>query len=253
MSTERDRQMARSFGAAAGAYDRARPGYPADAVAAVLPGRRTDVLDVGAGTGKLTRVLLEIALATDGFRVTAVEPLAGMRDVFAVALPQVPVLDGNAESIPLPGASVDAVLFGQAWHWVDPAQAVPEVARVLRPGGTLGLLWNDRDQSADSPAWARELGRILDIEPAGADTANPVVGSPFGAPVRRVVRWAHTLTRTGLIDLVNSRSYVITLEPAARADLLGRVNYLLDTHPDLQGRDEFDLPYLTTAWRYGLA
>ncbi len=138
------REQATSFGAAAAAYERGRPPYPAEAIDWLLPPGAARVLDVGAGTGKLTR-----QLAQRGLDVLAVEPLAGMRDQLARAVPGVPVYPGTAEDIPLPDGSVDAVLAAQAWHWVDPVRAVPEVARVLVPGGQLGLAWNVRDERVD--------------------------------------------------------------------------------------------------------
>ena len=149
----RRREQATSFGAAAGAYERGRPPYPAEAIDWLLPPGAARVLDVGAGTGKLTR-----ELAARGLDVVAVEPLPGMREQLARAVPGVPVHPGTAEDIPLPDGSVDAVLAAQAWHWVDQARAVPEVARVLVPGGQLGLVWNMRDDRAD---WVAQLSQIL--------------------------------------------------------------------------------------------
>src|SRR3954463_6996445 len=142
-----------SFGDAAALYERARPGYPQGALDWLLPAGARRVLDLGAGTGKLTRLLVE-----RGLDVVAVEPLAGMRAQFARMLPGVPLLDGTAEALPLADASVDAVVLGQAWHWVDPDLASPEVARVLVPGGRLGLVWNLRDPRA---AWVAELEGVI--------------------------------------------------------------------------------------------
>jgi SAM-dependent methyltransferase len=149
---EKTRQAA-SFGAAADAYERGRPPYPPEAVAWLVPDAARTVVDLGAGTGKLTRVL-----RTPGRELVAVEPSAGMHEQFARVLPGVRVLAGTAEAIPLPDASADTVVCAQAWHWVDPGRAVPEAARVLRPGGRLALAWNSRDESVP---WVAELGRIL--------------------------------------------------------------------------------------------
>jgi SAM-dependent methyltransferase len=140
---------AKSFGAAASIYDRARPGYPDAAVDWLLPVGQPQVVDLGAGTGKLTRLI-----ADRGVDVTAVEPSDGMREQLQSALPGVPALAGSAEEMPLADESVDAVLVAQAWHWVDLPRASAEVARVLRPGGRLGLLWNHRDERVD---WVNEL------------------------------------------------------------------------------------------------
>src|SRR5919205_118513 len=143
-----------SFGSAAQSYERGRPGYPPEALDWLLPAGVRRVLDLAAGTGKLTRLLV-----ARGLDVVAVEPSAGMRAEFARVLPGVPVLAGAAEDIPLDDANVDAVLVGQAWHWVDPERACPEIARVLTPGGRLGLVWNMRDPRG---GWAAELERLLD-------------------------------------------------------------------------------------------
>ena len=142
-----------SFDSAAGLYERGRPPYPPAALDWLLPPGARRVLDLGAGTGKLTRQLV-----ARGLDVVAVEPLDGMRAELARAVPGARVLAGSAERIPLADGAVDAVLAAQAWHWVDPARAVPEVARVLAPGGTLGLVWNERDERE---SWVAELGRII--------------------------------------------------------------------------------------------
>ncbi|GAB2581560.1 hypothetical protein GCM10027168_12860 [Streptomyces capparidis] len=147
------RRQAASFGAAAAAYERGRPPYPPEAVAWLVPEDARRVVDLGAGTGKLTR-----ALRAPGREVVAVEPSPGMREQFSRVLPDVPVLAGAGESVPLPDSSVDALVCAQAWHWVDPERAIPEAARVLRPGGRLGLVWNTRDVSVP---WVAELDRVL--------------------------------------------------------------------------------------------
>ena len=151
-----------SFGAAAAEYERGRPPYPPEAIDWLLPPSPRRVVDLGAGTGKLTRQLHE-----RGLDVVAVEPSAGMREQLARLLPAVPLLDGTAEAIPLADASVDVVLVAQAWHWVDPRRALPEVARVLSPGGRLGLVWNIRDERVD---WVKQLGDTMhgDDDPRAA-------------------------------------------------------------------------------------
>jgi SAM-dependent methyltransferase len=232
-----------SFGAAAHLYERVRPGYPAEAVdLLVKPGARR-VVDLGAGTGKLTRVLLEA-----GLDVVAVEPSAGMRAEFARVLPGVPILAGRGEALPLDAASVDAVVAGQAWHWVDPERAVPEIARVLVPGGSLGLVWNLRSTAAP---WIEELDRILGRTraPGEGDPEAPVVGPPFG-PLERHELPLHTeLPREDVAELVASRSYALVLEPPERERLLAAVRRLLDVHPDTAGRERVPLPYRTLCYR----
>jgi SAM-dependent methyltransferase len=240
---DRHRQRT-SFGVAAGEYERARPGYPAAAVEWLTgrPARR--VLDLGAGTGKLTRQLVDA-----GHDVVAVEPLAEMRRSLAAAVPGVPALDGTAEAIPLPDASVDVVVAGQAYHWFDPARAHPEIARVLRPGGTLGLVWNLRD---DAEPWVAALSRLLGVEDSTGTTAparRPDTVPQFTPVEAREFRHEHRLDRDGLLALVGSRSYVITMPPDERAALLARVDALARTHPDLAGRSSFTVPYRTRAFR----
>jgi SAM-dependent methyltransferase len=244
--TERRKAQAVSFGGAAVTYERARPSYPDEAIDWLLPPAARRVLDLGAGTGKLTR-----ALRDRGLDVVAVEPSAGMRDQLARLLPGVPVLAGTAERVPLADHAVDAVLVAQAWHWVDPARAVPEAARVLAPGGRLGLLWNIRDERVD---WVAELTRIIHT-PDYVDngSAAPAVGPPFGPVERFDVEWSRPAAPAGIVDLVASRSYIITMPPEQRADVLARVQRLLDTHPSLAGTAEISMPYVTRCSRAQLA
>jgi len=251
---ERHRAQAASFGAAAAAYERGRPPYPPLAVDWLLPEGAGHVLDLGAGTGKLTRQLLG-----RGLEVTAVEPSDGMRDQLCQAVPGATVLAGTAEHIPLPDHSVDAVLVAQAWHWVDPAAAVPEVARVLSPGGWLGLLWNVRDERED---WVAGLSTIMRGRREGYGSSEPdtyavsqapQVGPPFGPAERRNIPWVHRFPPDLLDDMITSRSYVITLPDANREAVLGEVRELVLTHPALAGADEIALPYVTRCSRARLA
>ena len=243
--SERLPSRASSFGAAADAYERGRPPYPAEAIDWLLPRDARRVLDLGAGTGKLTRQLHERRLD-----VVAVEPSAGMRDQLARTLPDVALLEGTAESIPLPDDSVDAVLVAQAWHWVDPVRALPEVARVLTPGGRLGLVWNIRDERED---WVAQLGRAMHRhgEEADGDPA-PAVGRPFAPLQRHDVEWGYHLSRAALVDLVASRSYVITLPEPQRTALLADVRELVNAHPALAGAGEIVVPYVTWCYRTDL-
>jgi SAM-dependent methyltransferase len=237
----RERQRC-SFGGAAHEYERVRPGYPAAALAWLLaPGARR-VADLGAGTGKFTRVL-----ADAGLDVVAVEPSAGMRAEFARALPGVPVVDGSGEALPFEDGSLDAVVAAQAWHWVDPARAVPEVARVLRPGGSLGLVWNLR---VSSVAWVDALETLLGPAGHGESWAEDVaVGPPFGPLERHELAWRSELRPEQVVDLVASRSYVLSAEPPERERLLDAVRRLLREHPDTRGRDTVTLPYRTLCYR----
>ena len=229
---------ANSFGPVADIYDRGRPSYPAEALDWLLPPGTPRVVDLGAGTGKLTRQIHDRGLA-----VTAVDPSDGMLGQLSAVLPGVPALLGTAEAIPLPDDTADAILVAQAWHWVDPARAVPEIARILTPGGRLGLVWNLRDESQP---WVRRLGEIIGNAENERDTT---VGEPFGPVELTHFRWSTTLGPERLIDLVASRSSIILLPAAERAAVLGEVRRLIATHPDLVGRTEFRMPYVTECAR----
>lgn len=237
--------QARSFGAAAAAYERGRPSYPTGAIDWLLPAGARRVLDLGAGTGKLTRQLVGRDLD-----VVAVEPLSGMREQLTRAVPDVPVIEGAAEEIPLADHSVDVVLVAQAWHWVDPERAVPEAARVLSPGGRLGLVWNDRDEREE---WVAELGAILQSPAHDEVTSTPIIGLPFGPIESFEVEWEQHLTPAALIDLAASRSYVITLPDDQREVLLAGVQHLINNHPALAGATEIALPYVTHCYRAEIA
>ena len=233
---------AASFGRAAQTYERGRPSYPGAAIDWLLPTGADRVLDLGAGTGKLTRQLIE-----RGLRVTAVEPSAGMREQLVVAVPAVPALAGSAEAIPVPDHSFDCVLVAQAWHWVDEELAIPEVTRVLRPGGRLGLVWNLRDERV---AWVAELGKLLRSNAeASTETEVADLGHLFGPVERFEVAWAHDTTTAALLDMVASRSYVITASAERRRVLLDRVRDLLAEHPDLADREQVRVPYVTHCFR----
>ncbi|MFC5382562.1 class I SAM-dependent methyltransferase [Aquipuribacter nitratireducens] len=152
------RDQALSFGAVAEGYERVRPGYPAEVARWAFGDRPRRVVDVGAGTGKWTRVVRDL-----GHDVVAVEPDPGMRARLAGVLPDVEVLAGAGEALPLPDGSVDAVTFAQSWHWVDPDAGTAEVARVLRPDGRLVLVWNRRDPEA--PFTRAVATTVADVEP----------------------------------------------------------------------------------------
>ena len=242
--TETSRQRSLSFGAEAAAYERGRPSYPPEAIDWLLPDGAHRVLDLGAGTGKLTT-----RLAERGLDVVAVDPVPEMLELLTRSLPDTPALLGTAEEIPLPDDSVDAVLVAQAWHWFDPERAIQEVARVLRPGGRLGLVWNNRDERL---GWVKELGRIIGHE---ADPFSQTVElpTPFTDVARHQVEWTSYLTPQALIDLVASRSYCITSPENVRTRTLEQVRRLLDTHPALAGANGLALPYVTVCVRAMIA
>jgi SAM-dependent methyltransferase len=242
---------ANSFGPVADVYDRARPTYPAAALDWLLewPASGAASIDSRAGSDPLPRIPPRTRLIRDrGLPVTAVEPSPGMRAQLEASVPGVTVVDGSAESMPLPSGSADVVLVAQAWHWMDAARAVPEAARVLAPGGRLGLLWNVRDDRAD---WVRRLDEIIGNRDRASDES-AVIGAPFGPVARKSFAWAHTIGPSLLLDLVASRSAVILLPADERAALLREVRQLVATHPDLVGRTDFSLPYVTYCTRASL-
>ena len=157
----RDAQFGTAFGAVARDYERGRPGYPPEAIDAITRGlhleRGSVVVDLAAGTGKLTRELIERF-----HRVIAIEPLVEMRARLARTTPRAEALEGTAEHLPLPDASANAVLVAQAFHWFDGRRALGEIARVLRPGGGLGLLWNTTPWERREGAWFGLLDDLLE-------------------------------------------------------------------------------------------
>ncbi|MHC2998499.1 class I SAM-dependent methyltransferase [Microbacterium sp. HJ5] len=243
-------EMSRSFGAAAGAYESGRPEYPGAAVEWMLEpvrreGRALRVADVGAGTGKLTRAIVE-----SGADVVAIDPDAGMLASLRENVHGVPTFVGTAERMPLPDASVDALLLGQAWHWVDPPVAAAECGRVVRSGGVLGLIWNVRDES---DAFVRGLTAIM--HPSSAEQmiadGGPTVAAPFGPLEKRTWGWTRTMTRNALLDMVASRSYVITAEPGERERVMTEIAALFDgaSRQNDDGLPVVELPYRTEAFR----
>lgn len=239
--SERDRARSLSFGEEAAAYERGRPSYPPEAIDWLLPSGASDVLDLGAGTGKLT-----VRLVERGLNVVAVDPIQEMLDVLRGSLPDTPALLGTAEEIPLPDDSVDSVVVAQAWHWFDPEQAVKEVARVLRPGGRLGLVWNVRDERL---GWVKDLGRIIGHEDDPYTRRQVELSTPFRDQEQRYVEWTSYLTPQALVDLVASRSYCITSPTEVRARTLDEVRELLNTHPALASTSGLALPYITVGIR----
>jgi SAM-dependent methyltransferase len=200
----------RSFELVAGLYERARPEYPPEAIAWLaeqldLRAGRT-VLDLGAGTGKLTR-----ALVATGANVIAVEPGDAMRAELVRAVPEAQALRGAAEDIPLPDASVDAITVGQAFHWFRHEEALPELHRVLRPDGGVGLVWNSRDQ--DSPLQRVVNDLIATLVPpkravAFGSSGRLAESDLFGPMEERRFAFAQELDADALVDRIDSISFV---------------------------------------------
>lgn len=229
----------RGFATGTDVYHRARPAYRAEMLTHLSTelGLRneTRVLDLAAGTGRMTRELISL-----GADVTAVEPAPAMRATFRTALPDVPVTDGTAERIPFPDAAFDAVVVAQAFHWFDGPKALREIARVLRPGGALALVWNARDESE---GWAADLGKAVrwpftpwDVDAQFrtdlADTGR------FDAGTKRDFRWTDRLTHHQFVERIGTFSYIVAMPTAEREALLTAVRTHLASLPD-----PLDVPY----------
>ncbi|MGH3973429.1 MAG: class I SAM-dependent methyltransferase [Pseudonocardiaceae bacterium] len=240
-----NQQRALSYGARAELYDRVRPSYPPQALSCLLaalpaaPGQ-CRVVDVGAGTGKLTAVL-----AQAGFDVDAVEPDAGMRTVLAQRLPEVRVHAGRGEALPLADASVDAVVYGNSWHWVDDAAGAEEAARVLRPGGVLAMLWNYED---DDMPWVSTLERLVGIRSREWPTPSPLQGFRPAEVTR--IRWSREQDVAALPDYALSHSTVAVLPDRQREEVLAAVRRMATEHPDLIGRDHITVTMQVVRWIY---
>jgi len=245
MAERRDKALhAASFDSVAAVYEASRPGYPARVVDWLVPADATRIADIGAGTGKFTRLL-----QAPGREVVAVDPSPHMLQVVRDTLPGVDAREGAAEQIPLSDGSVDLVTFAQAWHWVDVARASAEVARVLVQGGTLGLAWNLRDERVD---WVRELGVAMhaDGDQFTDDVGTPNVAEPFGLPESAQFAWSAPYSRKEMLDLVRSRSYFAVMSASEQAETLAAVSELLTSHPQTRDRDSVDFPYVTLCFRY---
>ncbi|MGY2877156.1 SAM-dependent methyltransferase [Marmoricola sp. URHA0025 HA25] len=234
------RGHALSFATVSQAYDRARPSYPQDAVGWLVGSQRSTVVELGAGTGKLTELLVAA-----GHDVVATDPLSEMLVHLRARVPAARTAVATAEQIPVASCAADVVVCAQSFHWFDHEVALPEIARVLRPGGVLALVWNARDEAIP---WVRKLGKIIGSSDNRADLADPAADSEhFGDVDSQEFRFWQALRRDELFDLVRSRSYVALLEDAQRDELLTRVGALYDDYG--RGPDGMQLPYITRCYR----
>ncbi|KYF85913.1 methyltransferase [Sorangium cellulosum] len=247
------RLAAQGYATAADAYEKGRPDYPRGAIELLLDTLRIDagstVLDLGAGTGKLTRLLVPT-----GARLLALEPVEGMRRKLGQMVPSAVLLDGVAEAIPLPEASVDAAVAAQSFHWFHGDLALAELHRVLRPRGRLSLLFNLRDERVD---WVARISRILNRY--GRDAPVHRIGAwrrPFSetrlfAPIgEHEFTHAQELDLDGLLERVASISYIAALPLKERYSVLNEVRDLAGTHPELAGKSAYLFPYRTQVASY---
>ena len=241
---------ARSFDLVADAYDRGRPSYPEEALSWLLgavrhTGRTIDVVEVGAGTGKLTEHLL-----ARGCKVVATDPSEAMLRRLTRRAPGAHALAATAEQIPVATRSVDLVVAAQAFHWFDADRVLREVARVLRPGGELAVMWNSRDERIP---WVRRLGRIIGTnvtERSGDPTVAIDETGMFEIVERATFRFWQPLDGDSLRDLVRSRSNVALMSDLERERVLRRVDDLYAEYGRMA--DGMLLPYVTTVCRAGV-
>ncbi|POA47011.1 SAM-dependent methyltransferase [Pseudomonas sp. MPR-ANC1] len=242
---------AAGYKTAADTYVKGRPDYPPQvsdwlATTLNLDGHKT-VIDLGAGTGKFTG-----RLAATGAQVIAVEPVAQMLEKLSEAWPQVLAVSGTATDLPLPDASVDAVVCAQAFHWFASAEALTEIARVLKPGGKLGLIWNLRDPQA---SWVPKLDAIVNA--LEGDTPRYYTGAwrtafphpAFGPLQLQQFHHGHTGSPEDVIfNRVRSTSFIAALPQAQRAKVDEQIRDLIASEPALRGRDVVTVPYETAAF-----
>lgn len=239
------------FSTQAVTYAQGRPDYPRQLTGWLADTLHLDalssVIDLGAGTGKFTRLLSTLAPT-----LIAVEPVAAMGAQLTKLLLDVRLVNGTAESIPLPAASADAVVCAQAFHWFSTEAALAEIHRVLKPGGRLGLVWNVRDESVD---WVAAITDI--ITPYEGDTPRfhtgrwreAFTGEYFSEPEMTCFPYSHVGSPQEVImDRFLSVSFIAALPEASKAVVAAQLQALIDTHPSLKGRDTVAFPYQTQAY-----
>jgi ubiquinone/menaquinone biosynthesis C-methylase UbiE len=248
MSGAIHQSAARGFALAPADYERGRPMYPFEAVRRLVKELgikpESTVLDLAAGTGKLTRLLAQL-----GAEVVAVEPVDEMRERLVETLPGVTALEGTAEEIPLGDESVDAVTVGQAFHWFDGDAALAEIHRVLRPGSGLGLIWNVKDESVN---WVHQLAELIEAYRGNAPrVASGAWKEAFErtelfTPIERArFSFVHQTDTATVVARVTSISFIAAMAPRVRERVVDQVHELLATHPDTRGQRVFPLRYRT--------
>jgi SAM-dependent methyltransferase len=242
-------RRARSFGSVAVRYAQHRPGYPDQAVMWALGSLPVNarILDLAAGTGKLTEAVLRRGVPAAA--VLAVEPDDDMRAQLSRLLPAVEVRSGAAEQIPAEDEAVDAVVVGQAFHWFDADRALEEIARVLRPGGVLAAMGNDVDESV---GWVAEMTSAAQMPQSsgvvGRGSAELPSHPAFGNPEARQFGWSWPRTIDSLLDTISTHSWAVTSPPDQRAASFAAIRRFLQTHPSTR-EGSFEIPMRTQVVR----
>jgi SAM-dependent methyltransferase len=261
LTPEQKAERAGSFGTAAAQYERYRQGPPSAAVDWVLPGPVRTIVDLGAGTGGLTRLLVGRAE-----EVVAVEPDDRMREVLIESVSGVRAVAGRGDSIPLPDASVDAVLASSSWHWMDTVPTLLEVGRVLVPGGTLAAMWSGPDPETGLIAQARELlagDGSTDIDDERRSELSASLGNqnaldprleipagvPFDQPEQTAFTWEVALNADELIGLLGTFSWVILMEDEARERLFDTARRVLRDALGVSGDVTVDIGYRAEVYK----
>jgi SAM-dependent methyltransferase len=252
MSADVHRVALKGFGDAAQTYARGRPDYPQELLGWLRRdiglGPKTTAIDLGAGTGKFTRML-----AQTGAKVIAVEPVDAMRAELAAAMPDVHAIAGTAQTMNVPDCSSDAILCAQAFHWFADDAAMVEIHRVLKPDGRLGLVWNVRDESAE---WVAAITDIIKPYEGNSpryqkgEWRRPFAGGLFSPLEESRYPYIHVgPPQRVILDRFLSVSFIAVLPDDEKLQVADRLSRLITSHPQLKGRDSIAFPYQTYAYR----
>ena len=241
LGAARRRELAAAFEAGGEHYERVRPGYPEEAADWLIPAGARVAVDLGAGTGKFTALLI-----ARGLEVAAVDPSADMLAQLERLHPGARCVVAPAEATGLPDASADLVVAAQAWHWFDTGEATREAARLLRPGGRAGLVWNQLDTTVP---WVHRLSRIMHAGDVHKPDYHPPSGPELTGWESALFRWEDTLTPEGIVELAKSRSYYLRASGRHRAKVEDNLAWYLFEHLGHTPGEALALPYLTQAWR----
>lgn len=241
LAGHRRRELGQSFQDGGEHYHRVRPGYPVDCVDWLVPPHARQAADIGAGTGKFTELLVQ-----RGLDVTAIDPSADMLEQLRSALPGVAAMEGTAEATGLADSAFDVVTVAQAWHWCDPLRASTEIWRILKPGGVLGLIWNQLDTSVP---WVHRLSRIMHAGDVLKPDFRPPIGPEFVELGSQLTRWDDPVTPLDIMELTKSRSYYLRAGESIRAKVLRNLEWYLFEHLGHTPDEMLALPYLTQTWR----